>query len=132
MSVVPDIVRNVATRFPTREGVIDDRRRLRFAEVDDRADRLARLFAERGLHRADRVALLAANDAEYLEIQVGAQRAGVTLVPLNYRLAVPELAWIVQDCEPALGIVGTGYGEVGAALPFPDVLHYGSDGPGDD
>ncbi len=89
-------------------------------------------FAERGLARGDRVALLAANDAEFLEIQVGAQRAGVVLVPLNYRLALPELAWIVEDCAPALAIVGTGHGEVGTQLPAPDFLHYGGAGPGDD
>ena len=94
---VPDLVRNPAKRFPDRPAVIEGERRLTFAEVDRRADQLAAALLARGVDRGDRIALLAMNELEYLEIQVAAQRAGVVLVPLNYRLAVPELAFIVEN-----------------------------------
>src|SRR5207249_2019183 len=54
----------------------------------------------------DRVALLATNELEYLEIQAACLRSGFTLVPLNWRLAVPELEYILGDSTPRVLIAG--------------------------
>ena len=59
------------------------------------------------------------NELEWLEIRVGAQRAGVILVPLNYRLAEAELAAMLEDCEPDLLVVGPEFAELGARMPVP-------------
>jgi acyl-CoA synthetase (AMP-forming)/AMP-acid ligase II len=128
---VPDLLANAVTRFPDRACLIQDDRSLTFAEVDARADRLAQAFAESALEPGDRVALLSLSEIEYLEIQVAAQRAGVVLVPLNFRLAQPELAAIVADCEPRLLVHGPGYAESAAALDRPLTWHLGSDGAGE-
>ena len=106
---VPDLLRNPAKRFPDRVAVIEGSRRLTFAEVDRRADQLAAAMQARGIEHGDRVALLAMNELEYLEIQVAAQRLGAILVPLNYRLAVPELDYIVRSSGCRLLIHGPGY-----------------------
>ena len=127
---IPDLLVNAATRFPQRPAVLEGERRLTFGEVDDRAARLAQAFADHGLRFGDRVAILAENELEYLEIQVAAQRAGVVPVPLNFRLAVPELAYIIEDCRPALLIHGPGYAETAAALDVPNVWHLDHDGVG--
>lgn len=116
---VPDIVANAAARFPDRACVIEGARSLSFAEVDARADRLAQAFAAHGLGRGDRVAVLAQNELEHLEVQVAAQRAGMLLVPLNYRLAIPELKAILADCGPRLLIAGPGYADAAAELGLP-------------
>ena len=69
-------------------------------------DRLGAFLQARQIPVGARLALLAANELEYLEIQAACVRYGYTLVPLNTRLAVPELAYILGDCEPAALIAG--------------------------
>ena len=126
----PDILVNAAKRFPDRDCVIEGDRSITFAEAHHRADRLAASLIALGLRPGDRVALLAANELEYLEIQVAAMRARLILVPLNFRLAVPELAYIVSDSAPRVLIHGTGYAEQAAALDVADTFHLGPGGTG--
>lgn len=128
---IPDLLVNAATRTPDRDAVVEGRRRLSFAEVDQRASRLAQAFRDHGLRAGDRVALLAHNELEYLEIQVAAQRSEITLVPWNFHLAVPELAYLASDCRPELLIHGPGHGETASALDVPTVWHLGADGAGE-
>lgn len=129
-SLVPDLISCATLRYPDRRAVITDERTLTFAEVSDRASRLDAALRARGLGPGDRVGLLAMNDLEYLEIRVGAQRAGTILVPLNYRLAEAELEAIVEDADVALLIVGRGLHDVAARMPVPERLHLGADGAG--
>jgi fatty-acyl-CoA synthase len=55
-----------------------------------------------GLRRGDRVAILADFCLEYVAMFCAAQKTGIILVPLNYRLAAPEISHILRDCTPAL------------------------------
>ncbi|HVX23705.1 MAG TPA: long-chain-fatty-acid--CoA ligase [Acidimicrobiales bacterium] len=134
MATVPDLVRNPAHRFPDRTCIIEGARSLTFAEVDRRADRLAAALAARGLRPGDRIALLALNELEYLEIQVGSQRAGTVLVPLNFRLTASEVAGILADCSARLLIHGPGLAAVAEDAAgwagVADVVHLGPDGIG--
>jgi acyl-CoA synthetase (AMP-forming)/AMP-acid ligase II len=120
-ALVPDLLNGALPRFPDKVAVDAAEGRLTFAEVSDRAARLAGLLAQRGVGPGRRVALLAMNDLEYLEIRVGVQRAGAVLVPLNYRLAEAELAAIVADADVDLLIAGRGM----AALEAPWILNLG-------
>lgn len=133
--IAPDLLRNPAKRFADRPCMVGADaagavRTLTFAECDRRADQLAAALAARGVAAGDRVALLALNEVEYLEIQVAAQRLGAILVPLNYRLAVPELAFIVADAGARLLIHGPTQAAAAAELGLP-TLHLGDDGVGD-
>ncbi|WP_420451406.1 class I adenylate-forming enzyme family protein [Ilumatobacter sp.] len=109
MQFVPDMIVNAARRFPQTRSVTDGERSHTFADTHERATRLAAALRARGLARGDRVALLAVNEIEYTEIQVACQRGGFILVPLNYRLALPELAYLVDDSAPRVLIAGAGY-----------------------
>jgi acyl-CoA synthetase (AMP-forming)/AMP-acid ligase II len=88
--------------------VVGSGRRLTFAEVDERTARLGAGLRSLGLRPGERVALLAANEPEYLEVQAACLRSGFTLVPLNTRLTDPELGFILGDCAPAVLIGGRG------------------------
>jgi acyl-CoA synthetase (AMP-forming)/AMP-acid ligase II len=84
---------------PHKIGLRDSRRTLTYAQWDERATRLANGLigpGGLGLAKGDRVALLAYNAAEWLEIYVALARAGLVAVPINFRLAAPEIAYIVQ------------------------------------
>ncbi|HEY1281404.1 MAG TPA: long-chain-fatty-acid--CoA ligase [Acidimicrobiales bacterium] len=128
---VADLVRNAARRFPGRDAVREGSRVRTFAELDRQADALAAALLARGLQSGDRVALLAQNELEYVEIQVAAQRAGVVLVPLNFRLAVPELEFIVADSGARVLLHGPGYEGAAGKLAVDTVIHLGPDGVGE-
>ncbi len=90
---------------PHKIGVRDSRRALSYAEWDQRASRLANVLLGLGLVKGDRVALLAFNCIEWLEIYVALARAGLVAVPINFRLVGPEIAYIVQHAEARAFIV---------------------------
>ena len=74
-----------------------------YAEFDRRIGRLAVGLRERyGVRRGDRVGALAHNSTDLLEIQFACGRLGAIFAPMNWRLTVPELRFIVGDCEPTV------------------------------
>ena len=90
---------------PAKLGARDSRRALTYAAWDERASRLANALLGLGLVKGDRVALLAYNAVEWLEIYVALARAGLVAVPINFRLTGPEVAYIVQHSEARAFIV---------------------------
>jgi fatty-acyl-CoA synthase len=75
---------------------------LSYVQLDALADRLAAGLAARGLGEGDRVAVLAHDRPDFFALLFACARARLILVPLNRRLAGPELAAIVADADPAL------------------------------
>lgn len=73
-----------------------------FAELDERANRVAHLLRARGLRPGDRVALWIDNSPHYHEIAWGAYNAGLLFVPISTRLKADEAAYIVRDCGATL------------------------------
>lgn len=72
-----------------------------YAELHRAGKRLARGLAERyELSKGDRIAVLAENTMEHVLLFCAAQTAGYVLVPLNFRLAPPELQYLVDDSDP--------------------------------
>jgi fatty-acyl-CoA synthase len=72
-----------------------------YAELDRAGRRLAGALAGRfGLAKGDRIAVLAENTVEHVLLFAAAQKAGYVLVPLNYRLARPEVEYLVGDSDP--------------------------------
>jgi len=83
-----------------RPALQDDERRLDYAALDERCARAAGWLASQGVRRGDRVALLLANRTGYLELLLAAARVGAIAVPLNTRLAPPEVREQLEDCTP--------------------------------
>ena len=71
---------------------------LTFEQLAGRVDALVAGLAALGVQRGDRVALLDVNSPAYLECYYAAAKAGFIFVPLNSRLAAPELNYILNDC----------------------------------
>ncbi len=76
-----------------------------------RSNRVANALGAMGLGRGDRVAVLAKNCLDYLALYVGTAKAGVVLVPLNYRLAPSEWTYIINNAEAKLVIARNEYVE---------------------
>ncbi len=94
-----------------------------YEEFNLRASRFARfLRKEWGLRPGERVALLAPNSTDYFEILWGCAKADVILVCLNWRLAVPELAFILRDSTPSALITAVEFED--AARELSDLLQF--------
>ena len=69
-----------------------------YRELDERSNRLAHLWHERGLRRGDHVAILMENHPRYFDAVWAALRSGLYFTPVNWHLTAPEVAYVVQDC----------------------------------
>ncbi len=116
-----EIVRRNGRRQPDKAAITTENSSLSWRELDDRVNRLANAFLAAGLAVGDRVAILAANCPEYMEIYFAAARAGLIAVPVNYRLKAHELSEILRHAEPQLFLFAAEYHEqaeqVKASLP---------------
>jgi len=84
-------------QFPRKTAVVCQDRRFTYAEFGDRVGRLAGALRGAGLKAGDRVAFLSLNCHRLLEAYFGVLEAGGILLPLNFRLAAPELTYILND-----------------------------------
>ncbi|MGH7897264.1 MAG: AMP-binding protein [Candidatus Binatia bacterium] len=80
-------------------------RRITYREAVAEANRLANGLVAAGLAKGDRIAFLGKNSIEHALMFYAASKAGVVPVPLNYRLAAPELAYILNDSRAKLALV---------------------------
>ena len=87
-----------------------------YAELDERSERLAGGFLDAGLSPGDRVATLTGTSTEHVVVFFACAKAGLILMPLNTRLAPPELAYQLADAEPTVLLCSEEYAETAAAL----------------
>jgi long-chain acyl-CoA synthetase len=103
---VADILRVHAAERPQETALILGERSLTWAELYDRASRVAAGLAEAGVGKQDRVAFLDKNGFEHFELFYGAALMNAVCVDVNWRLAPPEVAFIVNDAEAKVFVVG--------------------------
>jgi acyl-CoA synthetase (AMP-forming)/AMP-acid ligase II len=121
----------LAKEAPADTGFILGDSRLSWGEISGRVARLAGVLRSRGVTRGDRVGLLAANSAAYLEVELALARLGAIVQPMNTRLAVPELAAQLADSAPRLLIYSQSQAEA-AARAAPRLASLALDGGGPD
>jgi acyl-CoA synthetase (AMP-forming)/AMP-acid ligase II len=110
MSELPnDLAETVRMRAKTRGDAIVfefEGRQTTFAQFDSNTNRVANALKADGVKRGERIAYLGKNSDIYFELLFGAMKAGVVMAPVNWRLAGPEIAFIVEDCKAPLLFVG--------------------------
>lgn len=82
---------------------------LTYQQFNARANRLAHHFQQQRLQTGDRVAVLAENGIHYLLLFAAAQKLGLILVPLNYRLTGKELSYLLEKTRPSLVLVANDF-----------------------
>ena len=117
MSVAPnsfafaDLWEAVSASVPSRTALVSGEHRLSFAELDDRAARLASWLAEKGVGPGTYVGVQMRNRAEHVEAMLAGYKLRAIPVSINYRLGPVELRYLYSDC----GLVGVLHDEgVGA------------------
>mgnify|MGYP001071488456 FL=1 len=81
-------------------------RQTTFAEFDRHTNQIANGMIALGVKPHERVAYLGKNSDIFFELLIGAIKANVVMAPVNWRLAGPEIAFIVEDCKAAILFVG--------------------------
>lgn len=92
---------------------------IRYAELDERADRVAGWLAGQGVQPGTRVALLWRNDIGYVEALLGVMRAGAVAVPLNVRQNDETLHYVLADSGSCGILAGPGETDRARALAEP-------------
>jgi long-chain acyl-CoA synthetase len=97
--ILHQALRRAARYFPAHTATICDSQRQTYRELGQRVQHLAGGFERLGLTAGERVAILMLNCHRFIETVFACFEAGAVVVPLNTRLAVDELAFIINDAE---------------------------------
>jgi fatty-acyl-CoA synthase len=89
-----DVWEVVAQQVPEADALVHGDRRITWAELDRRANGVARLLLDRGAQEQDKVAQYLYNGTEYLESMYGAFKAGLAPINTNYRYLDDELVYL--------------------------------------
>ncbi|MGH9172377.1 MAG: AMP-binding protein [Acidimicrobiales bacterium] len=104
-----------ADRIGETPAIITPRRTASFAELNGRANRLARALRRRGLAAGDHVAVLCGNQLEFADAAFASLRAGLRMTPINRHLIAEEVAYILGDCDARALVVDAAYLEIAVA-----------------
>jgi long-chain acyl-CoA synthetase len=118
---IASIVARHAREAPDRIALRQGERSQTWAELDTQVDRVARALIAGGARCGDRVAVLASNSIEYVEVFLGALRAGACLVPLPTMASPESLSAMLVDSAASALFVDTEHRAVGAAIAGPAV-----------
>jgi long-chain acyl-CoA synthetase len=129
---VADVIRRQAVARPDVVALRNGDRRCTYAELDERTSRLAQVLLQSGAGPGARVAHLDRTAIEVVELFVAAAKIGAVTVPLNWRLAPPELAAILADAGAVALVAGPAYAQLASELAAQvpqdlDVLVAGAD-----
>jgi amino acid adenylation domain-containing protein len=97
--LVQDLLESAAARLPDKVALICGDRRLTYADIDERADRLANALQNHGVRRGDRVVLCLKNSVEAVVGIFATLKAGGTFVPVNRTTKGDKLAYILNNCR---------------------------------
>ena len=99
---VYDIFKMNARRYATDIAITEQNRSLTFESLLKQVSTLAQGLLDQGIGKGDRIAILAMNHLEYLVLYGATAAMGAILVPINWRLSLDEIAYILDDSKAKL------------------------------
>ncbi len=131
------LLRKRAAITPRREAFVEFERdrRFTFAHLNERCNRIASALLDRGIAPGDRVATLLKNGIEFVETYFAIAKIGAVMVPVNWRLVGPEIAYILADSGSRVAlfdaefdaVVGSLQADGAATLPVEHWIRCGGD-----
>jgi len=109
ISTIPGIIRHHGRTRPDRVAIHFDGEHITYGELDRRASQVGNGLIGLGVKPQTRVALLSKNNPAFFELWFGATKADTVLVPVNFRLAPPEIAFVMNDAEAEVLFVGADF-----------------------
>src|SRR5580704_7519154 len=109
--------------WPEKEALIYGPRRITYAELENRTNRVANGLRALGIGAGDHVAVLVKNDHRFVETLLGALRAGATVTPTATRAHYSTLAHIVEDSQARVLFASGDFAEEAARLAKSGLRH---------
>ncbi|UXA14360.1 long-chain-fatty-acid--CoA ligase [Mycobacterium sp. SMC-8] len=101
-----DIVRGHGRQRPGAPALVAGDTTVTYGELDDRSNRVAQAFLGSGVGSGDRVAFVEKNGIEFFDVAFGLAKIGAVGVPVNWRLAAPEMRHVIVDSGARIVVVG--------------------------
>jgi acyl-CoA synthetase (AMP-forming)/AMP-acid ligase II len=111
-----DVVKMHAINIPHKVAIKDKFRQATFKEWEERANRLANTLSDLGVRKGERFAILAYNCIEWMEIYAASAKGGQITVPVMFRLAPPEIEYIINHSESKAFLVAEEFIEIIAGM----------------
>ncbi len=99
-------------KYSDKLALKDVRRQLTFKELDVRTNKLANGLLKLGLEKGDKIAILSNNSLEFMEVYASAAKAGLVVVPINFRLHPEDIWYIIENSESKILFVESRFREV--------------------
>ncbi len=93
-------------KTPDKEVLVYGDTRFTFRELNQRVNRLANHFTGLGLGKGDKISTLLFNCNQIIEVYYACAKIGAAAVPLNFRLAPPEIKYILEDSDSCVLVFG--------------------------
>jgi acyl-CoA synthetase (AMP-forming)/AMP-acid ligase II len=100
-----------AKKFAGKLAIKDAKRQLSFSEYNTRANRLANGLLGLGLEKGDRVAIISCNCLEFMEVYAAVAKAGIVVVPINWRLTPADTEYILNNSDTKAIIIANEFVE---------------------
>src|ERR1700722_8047720 len=114
-------IRIDAGNAPGRACFVTETDTYSFGQVNSRVNSIAHALRRAGVGRQDRVALFATDCVQYLETVLACMKLGAVFVPLNFRLAQPELQTLLATAEPKALFYSDRYTDMVRAVDVPSI-----------
>src|SRR4051794_38307842 len=95
-----EITRELAVAQPDRIALAFEGRDTTYAEFETHTNQVANALLDAGVKNGDRLAYFGKNSDSYFEVFFGAAKMGAATTPINWRLAGPEVVYMLQDSRP--------------------------------
>jgi len=105
-----------ALTYPQRPFLKQEDQATTNRQFNARVNQTARALTELGVKKGERVAVLMVNSSEFLEIFFACAKTGALIVPINFKLALPEMRYIVKDAAPRALIYSDDFVEMAEGL----------------
>jgi fatty-acyl-CoA synthase len=113
---IAEIPRRYAASTPDAVALSFEGRETSYRALDELSNQVANGLLATGVRSASRIAILDKNSDIFFQILLGAAKAGAVLVPINARLAPPEIAFAINDARTEILFVGEPFVEIVAAI----------------
>jgi long-chain acyl-CoA synthetase len=121
LRTLADIPRYWARRSPDKTALVFEDRSWTYAQLDAASNRIANALAAAGVGQGDRIAFLDKNVPEYFLFLFGGAKVGAASVAVNWRLAPPEMEYILNNAEAKVLLVGEGFLDHIARIQLPSL-----------
>jgi long-chain acyl-CoA synthetase len=109
ISTVADVVRRWAAQTPDKTALVFEDRSWTYRQLDEASSQVAQALRAAGVGPGDRVAFLDKNVPEYFLLLFGGAKLGAVGVAVNWRLAPPEMEYIIDNAEAKVLVIGEAF-----------------------